>query len=148
MVFSAKNRKNELHYWILQILITLNTKFQLKLSSSKKGTSGLKQKKWTPWILRIRISLTTKFKLNLTILIFVQNLSKKGISRLKQKIAFLRTFIIATYYNYLLHTGSRRTQRYFNVSFPSSRWDKKSQYVLNKVVPVIWQLFSFRFQLE
>ena len=70
------------------------------------------------WILHIRISLGIKFHIELTILIFVPNLPKKGISSLVSCAS-----LVVTYYIKLFRAEADR--RYFNVSSPSSRRDKK-----------------------
>ena len=52
-VISIKNKKGEFHYWILEIRISLGTKFQIKLTIlsfgvnlTKKRFSSPKQRKW------------------------------------------------------------------------------------------------------
>ena len=66
------NHQCKHHHWILHLQISLGTKFQLELiilifltDLSKKGFSGLKQKKWMPHIfyiiLHIPISLEQNF---------------------------------------------------------------------------------------
>ena len=44
------------------------------------------------------------------------------------KNTLLRASMVVTYYIKLFRTGSRQTQRYFNVSSPSSRRDSKFDF--------------------
>ena len=84
-IFILNNRKSELHHWILIIQISLGTKFQFKLTIliflTRRGFSGLKQKKWTPHIfyiiLHIQISLARNFSSNWQFSFFGSNLHKK-----------------------------------------------------------------------
>ena len=66
-------------------------------------------------ILHIRISLGTKFQLKLTILTFLIKFAQKGNFQSKT----VRASMVVTYYIKLPH-GGWQTQRYFNVSSPSS----------------------------
>ena len=88
MIFMVKNKKSEHHRWILLIQISAAIEFQVKLtiliflpSLTKKGFSGLKQKKWTPHIfyiiLHIQISLVQNFNSNWQFRFFGPNFPKK-----------------------------------------------------------------------
>ena len=87
-----KNRQSEHHHWFLLSQISLGIKFQVKLTIlifltrfTKKGFSGLKQKKQTPHIfyiiLNIQISLvqnfSSKYELRLRICIFLDQICTK-----------------------------------------------------------------------
>ena len=88
-IFMVKNRKSEHHHWIPHIQISLlvpNFCFNWQFwffwpDLSKKGFSGLKQKKWTPHIfyiiLHIQISLVQNFSSNWQFWFFGPNLPKK-----------------------------------------------------------------------
>ena len=94
-VFRVKKRKGEYRYWILHIQISLVTKFQLQLTIwifwtkfAQTGYFGSQTKKGNEnhhRILHIRIRLCTDFSLNWQFRFFGPNLSKKGISDLKNK---------------------------------------------------------------
>ena len=87
-IFMFKNRKSEHHHWIPHIQISLlvpNFCFNWQFwffwpDLSKKGFSGLKQKKWTPHIfyiiLHIQISLVRNFSSNWQFWFFGPNLHK------------------------------------------------------------------------
>ena len=76
-------------------------------------------------ILHIRISLVTKFQLKLTILIFFTKFDQREFPVENRKIALVRASMVVTYYIKLFRMGDQQTQRYFNVSSPSSRRDNK-----------------------
>ena len=80
--------------------------------------------------LYIRISLGTKFQFKQTILIYWTKYAKKGYFRSEtEKSQSCVCSFVLTYYILLtfLH-GGRQTQRYFNVSSPSIRRDKKDTH--------------------
>ena len=94
-------------------------------SLPKKGYLQSKTEKLNKhhhWILYVRIRLRTKFQLKLAILIFRPNLPNKGISGRKRKNHMcVRPWSLLTILNF--SARDRQTQRYFNVSSPSSRRD-------------------------
>ena len=92
--WSETEKVNIQFHWILDIRISLGTKFQLKLAILKFGTKFFQkwyfkvdtgENKHHHWILHIRIRIATKSHLQVTVFIFGPNLLKKGISGLKQK---------------------------------------------------------------
>ena len=96
----GQNRKSEHHHWIPLIQISLGTKFQLKLTIlifwpdlSKKGFSGLKQKKWIPHIfyiiLHIQISQVRNFSWNWQFSFFGSNLHKDVFGQKLKKLTSL-----------------------------------------------------------
>ena len=87
-VFPPKNRKSEHHHWILHILISLGTKFPLKLTVLifltrfvQKGFFWSKTEKWTQHIFyiipHIQINLVQNFSSNWQFWFFGANLPKK-----------------------------------------------------------------------
>ena len=85
--FRSKRAKNKNHHQILDIRISLGSKFQLQQiilifwnKFPKKRTLLVKKRKdeHHHWFLRTRISLSTKFQLKLTILIFWTKSAQKG----------------------------------------------------------------------
>ena len=86
-VFPVKNWKSQHHHWILDISISLNTKFQLKLTIlifwtkfAQKGYFWFKQKEWAHHrSLHIWIRLSTKFELKLKNSIFLDKIFPKRI---------------------------------------------------------------------
>ena len=84
---SALKQKSEHHHWILHIRISLDTKFQPKLTIlifwtkfAQKGFSQSENGKSQHhhWILYIRINLGAKFQLYLTISIFWTKFAQNG----------------------------------------------------------------------
>ena len=102
-------QKNEYHYCISHIQISLITKFQLKLTFCfagpnlpKKNIFGWKQRnEHHHCIAHIQISLSTKFQLKLTILLFWARFTQKGYFQLKtEKVS---TTFNSPYLNQLRH---------------------------------------------
>ena len=88
--------KSQLHFWILLIWISLDTKFQLKLTILifwTKFTHGVflekknRKSEHQHWNLNIQINLDIELQFKLTILFFFPrpNLPKEGISGQKQR---------------------------------------------------------------
>ena len=86
--FQSKAKKNKHYDWVLDIRISLGTKFQVKLiiltfwtKFAPKGYFQLKTKKSEQhhWILHIQISLGIKFHLRLIILIFLDQICPKRV---------------------------------------------------------------------
>ena len=87
---SNTEKKNENHRWILHIRISLDTKFQLKLTilifwtkftQKKLFLAQNRRSKHHPWILHTRIDLASKFQLKN----FGTNLAQNGFSGQKWK---------------------------------------------------------------
>ena len=87
----VKNRKIEhYHHRLFRLVYVPNFRFNRQFwffwpDLSKKGFSGLKQKKWTPHIFYIIVHIQIrKFSSNWQLWFFGPNLPKKGISSWKQ----------------------------------------------------------------
>ena len=87
---SKTEKKNENHQWVLHIRISLDTKFQLKLTilifwtkftQKKLFLAQNRKSKHHPWILHTRIDLATKFQLKN----FGTKLAQNGFSGQKWK---------------------------------------------------------------
>ena len=91
-ILPIENRKTEPHHRVFHIRISLNTKFQLKLTLLTFWTKFVQNRyfqskkiKWKQhWILNIQISWGINFQFEQTIWVFGTNLPKKGI--LNQKL--------------------------------------------------------------
>ena len=91
----------------------------------KNGVFALKQKKgYHHWVSHIRINLGTEFQLKLTILILWTKFSQKGYfrSEMKKLNLCVRSWSLRAILNF--SARGRQTQRYFDISSPSSRRDK------------------------
>ena len=91
-IFPIENRKTEHHHRVFHIRISLNTKFQLKLTLLTFWTKFVQNRyfqskkiKWKQhWILNIEISWGINFQFEQAIWVFGPNLPEKGI--LNQKL--------------------------------------------------------------
>ena len=132
MVFAEENRNNEHRHWILHIRISPSTKYQLKLiiwdflpKFTQKGHFRSKTEKGNTTIefYILKLVKVPNFSLNWQFYIFGPNLPQKGVYGLKQK----SPIFACVHGRYLLYLTfpyrGQHTQRYSNVSFPSSHRD-------------------------
>ena len=119
-VFSVENKKFKHRHWLLHIILGQNLpKKDIVRRQMEKGEHH-------QWIVHIWISLSPKFQLELTILIFWTKFVEKGYFWFKTKKS---RFCVGPWSLLAVLNFSAwgwQTQRYFNVSSPSSHRDKNT----------------------
>ena len=132
--------KGSLTNWIwmfeLHVQISLDNKFQLKVTILifwtkfvQKECFRSKTEKMNRAIAFCIVELAElpNFSLNWQFWFFWPNLPKREFQVKNRKIALVRASMVVTYYTKPFCTGADK-QRYFNVSSPSSRRDKKLRF--------------------